>query len=161
MDLEKTFVYRKPPNGGLPSKMGRGAKGAQALGTVERGDHIAAKPINSSEFQKRCVWALVRSDADLDKAVAMSVTATIGIERLLPHKFIKYAKWYVGGNTHALTTEDIWNLMVPGKFGQSHSLSWNYLQRYVGEFRCRFNLSCVEDMHRFTPHIDRGLGVVK
>ncbi len=81
-----------------------------------------------------------------------------GMSRLMPHDVINHQKWYVDGDIHTNTIEGFWSLLKRGMFGQYHSVSRKYLQRYVDEFCFRYNRRKVPPMAAFEATIKRGVG---
>ena len=86
-------------------------------------------------------------------------TAYKGMAKVLPHRVIKHADWYVDSDIHTNTIEGFWALLKRGMFGQFHSVSRKHLQRYVDEFCYRYNLRKADPMFAFALTINRGLKV--
>ena len=65
------------------------------------------------------------------------------------------------GDIHTNTIEGFWALLKRGMFGQFHSVSKRYLQRYVDEFCYRYNLRNSDPLAAFELTVNRGLGLAK
>lgn len=73
------------------------------------------------------------------------------------HSIIKHQDWYVDGDIHTNTIGGFWALLKRGMFGQFHSVSRKYLQRYIDEFCYRYNNR--DNDRVFDQTINFGLGV--
>ena len=99
--------------------------------------------------------------AVLTSLITDEYKAYLGMSKVLPHRVIKHAAWYVDGDIHTNTIEGFWALLKRGMFGQFHSVSRRHLQRYVDEFCFRYNLRRVDPLAAFDLTINRGLGVTQ
>ena len=162
VEMDETYVGGKPRKGGSPSKPGRGTKKVPVIGAVERGGSVTAKATRKNRLKGRHLRAFVKDRIDTTNAnlITDEYPGYLGMARVVPHKVIKHARWYVDGAIHTNTIEGFWALLKRGMFGQFHSVSRKHLQRYVDEFCYRYNLRGVEPDHMFALTIDRGLGVV-
>ncbi len=162
VEMDETYVGGKPRKGGPPSKPGRGTKKTPVIGAAERGGRVTAKVTKHGKLKGKNMRAFVKARVDVDGAELMTdaYTAYNGMGRILPHRVINHAKWYVDGDIHTNTIEGFWALLKRGMFGQFHSVTARHLQKYVDEFCYRYNLRGVEGTQQFALTIDRGLGVI-
>lgn len=167
VEMDETYVGGKPrkgtkgdgPNG--EHKRGRGTKKAPVIGVVEREGKVRAKAVVKDKMKGENLRAFVRSHVDVANAHLMTdeYKGYIGMSKVLPHSVIKHSTWYVDGDIHTNTIESFWALLKRGMFGQFHSVSRKYLQKYVDEFCYRYNLRKADPMDMFDLTINRGLGV--
>lgn len=155
---------RKGTKGDGPSgkhRPGRGTKRAPVIGAVERNGKVTAKAVQKNKMKASHMRAFVRDRVDTDNASLMTdeYKAYYGMGKVLPHAVIKHQNWYVDGDIHTNTIESFCALLKRGMFGQFHSVSRKYLQRYVDEFCYRYNLSKADPFEAFMLTINRGLGV--
>ena len=133
VEMDETYVGGKPRKGTKGDgpdgrhKPGRGTKKAPVVDAVERGGKVTAKAVAKDKMKGRHLRAFVRDRVDTERAALITdeYTAYRGMTKLLPHRVIKHAHWYVDGDIHTNTIEGSWALLKGGMFGQFHSMSLN------------------------------------
>ena len=166
VEMDEAYIGGKPRKGNhrkddKPGLRGRGTDKAPVIGAVERKGRVTAKAVAKDRMKGRHMRAFVRDRIDTKSAslVTDEYTAYLGMRKVLPHSIIKHSKCYVDGDIHTNTIEGFWALLKRGLFGQFHSVSRKYLQRYIDEFCYRYNLRNSNSFTAFNRTINRGLGV--
>ncbi len=165
VEMDETFVGGKPrkvpPTGDSTPPKRRTSKKIPVVGAVERGGSVTAKAVRKDRMQRQHMRAFVKERIDTTQSVLMTDEAKVyrSMNRVLPHSVIKHSYWYVDGDTHTNTIEGFWSLLKRGMFGQYHSVSRKYLQRYVDEFCFRYNRRKMPAMAAFESTIKRSVGV--
>ncbi len=108
VEMDETYVGGKPRKGTKGDgedgkhKRGRRTKKAPVVGAVERGGRVTAKATQKDKLKGKNLRAFVRERVDTDAAELMTdeYTAYKGMAKVLPHRVIKHADWYVDGDIH-------------------------------------------------------------
>ena len=167
VEMNETYIGGKPRKGTKGDgkdgkhKPGRGTKKAPVVGAIERDGRVTAKAVQKDKMRGSHMRAFVREHVDTDAAELMTDELSVyrGMAKVLPHRVIKHAVWYVDGDIHINTMEGFWALLKRGMFGQFHSVSRKHLQQYVDEFCYRYDLRKADPMAAFALTINRGLKV--
>ena len=164
VEMDECYIGGKPRKGQKydeKPKRGRGTKKIPVIGAVERKENgkVTAKATNKDKLKGKNLRAFVRENVDTTKSRLMTdeYSAYSGMHRLLPHEVIKHAFQYVDGDIHTNSIESFWAILKRGMFGQFHSVSRKYLQKYVDEFCYRYNHRGNDNTFALT--ISRALGV--
>ena len=170
VEMDEIYVGGKPRKGKKydnpedKPKRGRGTKKAPVIGAVERFGNVTAKAVPKSKMKGRHMRALVirRVDTKNTRLITDEYKGYSGMSKLLPHDVIKHKDWYVVGDIHTNNIESFWAVLKRGMFGQFHSVSGRYLQRYIDEFVFRYNMRHLPRRQMgiaFDKTINRALGV--
>ena len=162
VEMDECYIGGKPRKGnqgGRPAPRGRGTNKTPVVGMVERGGDVKAKVVRKKDLNNKGLSALVRSTVDLTKATLMTdeYSGYLRMSRIVDHKTIAHAYWYVDGDIHTNTIEGFWALLKRGIVGQFHKVSVAYLPKYLDEFTYRYNHRKADDLFALT--VRRGLGV--
>lgn len=167
IEMDEPYVGGNPrkgtqgdgPNG--EHQRGRGTKKVPIVGAVERGGNVTAKAVAKDKMKGTHMRAFVRERIDVNNAslITDEYKGYLGMSKILPHSVIKHAAWYVDGDIHTNAIESFWALLKRGMFGQFHSVSRKYLQKYVDEFCYRYNLRNNSPCAAFDMTVHRALGV--
>jgi transposase-like protein len=149
---------RKGAGGELPKRT-RGTKKTPVVGMAERGGKVKAKVMRKDRLNGKGLSPLVRSTVDLSKATLMTdeYKDYLRMSRIVDHKTITHADWYVDGDVHTNSIESFWAILNRGIVGQFRKVSVAYLPKYIDELCYRYNHRKNGDVFALT--ISRGLGV--
>jgi len=142
VECDETYIGGKPrPGNGSINKRGRGTKKTPVLGMAGRKGKIKTEVIKNRNLGGKNLKMLVRRNVDIKNATLITdeYKGYIGIQKLMPHKIVDHAIWYVNGDAHTNTVESFWALLKRGIVGQYHKVSLRYLPKYVDGFSYRWN----------------------
>ena len=112
VEMDEVYIGGKPRKGNRkdhaqPAKRGRGTDKVPVVGAIERGGKVTAKVVNKESMKARHMRAFVRERIKTDESelITDEYKGYLGIEKVLPHKVIRHAKWYVDGDVHTNTIE--------------------------------------------------------
>jgi len=165
VEMDECYVGGKPRKGKRydnddnKPKRGRGTKKAPIIGAVERNGSVTAKAVPHDKLKGKNLRAFVRERLKTSETrlITDEYRGYLGMSKILSHDVIKHDIWYVNGDIHTNTIESFWAILKRGIFGQFHSISRKYLQKYIDEFCYRYNNRWNDSVFELT--LSRALGV--
>ncbi len=163
VEMDETYIGGKPRKGFGPNKKGRGTKKTPVVGMVERNGNVKAKVIKNRKLDSKSLSSLVRRNIDIENSTLFTdqFGGYFGIKKIMPHKVIDHAQWYVDGDIHTNTIESFWALLKRGIIGQYHKVSLRYLSKYIDEFAYKWNHRKADNDTLFFSTLQRAVGGIK
>jgi len=149
VECDETYVGGKPRHKGM-SKRGRGTKKTPVFAAVERQGRIRRQVVAdvSGKTLKAAIREMVDDKARLVTDDMLSYRG-IGSEFAGGHDTVAHStKEYVRGDIHTNTAESSFAILKRGIMGIYHSVSKEYLHRYLWQFDFLWNLRKMDDGER-------------
>jgi transposase-like protein len=150
VECDEVYIGGKPRHGTGEHKRGRGTKKTPVFAAVERGGNIRRQVVAdvSGNTLKGAIRELVDQQARImtDDFPAYN---GIGKEFAGGHEMVCHStKEYVRGDIHTNTAESSFALIKRGLVGIYHSVSKEYLHRYLWQFDFMWNARKMNDGER-------------
>jgi transposase-like protein len=141
IEADETYCGGKPRRWTGPHKRGRGTSKTPVIGIVERGGNVRFRVME--RVTSSGLAAAIAENADLrsrlitDESNAYTI---LGRDFEGGHQTVHHTRGeYVRGDVHSNTVEGVFSLLKRGLYGTFHSVSKDYLGRYLAEFEFRHN----------------------
>lgn len=150
VECDETYVGGKPRPGTGEHKRGRGTKKTPVFAAVERGGKIRRQVL--TDVTGKTLKGAIREMVDESSRVMTDDFPAyngIGQEFAGGHEVICHStKEYVRGDIHTNTAESSFSLVKRGLMGIYHSVSKEYLHRYLWQFDFLWNGRRLNDGER-------------
>ena len=150
VECDETYVGGKPRPGTGEHKRGRGTKKTPVFAAVERGGKIRRQVL--TDVTGKTLKGAIREMVDESSRVMTDDFPAyngIGQEFAGGHEVICHStKEYVRGDIHTNTAESSFSLVKRGLMGIYHSVSKEYLHRYLWQFDFLWNGRRMNDGER-------------
>lgn len=149
VECDESYVGGKPRFKGV-SKRGRGTKKTPVFAAVQRGGQIRRRVVTdvTGKTLKAAIREVVNPQARLITDENASYNG-IGLEYTGGHESVCHStKEYVRGDVHTNTAESSFAIMKRGLMGIYHSVSKEYLHRYLWQFDFAWNHRKLNDGER-------------
>jgi transposase-like protein len=160
VECDETYVGGKPRPGTGEHKRGRGTKKTPVFAAVERNGRIRRQVLTnvSGKTLKGAICELVDQQARIVTDDFVSYNG-IGKEFAGGHHTVAHStKEYVRGDIHTNTAESSFAILKRGIMGIYHSVSKEYLHRYLWQFDFMWNCRKMNDGERTAAAIRCGEG---
>ncbi len=155
VEVDETYV-----GGHRPGKPGRGAAGKTIIvGMVERDGDVVTKVVPN--VRKGTLEPIIEANVEKGSTVHTDELASYGglTAKGYTHETVNHGGGeYVVGDSHVNTIEGYWSRLKNSIRGTHVHVSGKHLQKYAGEFECRYNSRkqprkmLVELLTTFPPH---------
>jgi hypothetical protein len=160
VECDETYIGGKPRPGTGNHKRGRGTKKTPVFAAVERGGDIRRQVV--ADVSGKTLKGAIREMVDQNARIMTDdfpVYAGIGKEFAGGHETVCHStKEYVRGDIHTNTAESSFALLKRGITGIYHSVSKEYLHRYLWQFDFLWNARKLNDGERTALAIDLAEG---
>jgi transposase-like protein len=150
VECDETYVGGKPRPGTGDHKRGRGTKKTPVFAAVERGGDIRRQVV--ADVSGATLKGAIREMVDQNARIMTDDFPAyngIGQEFAGGHEVICHStKEYVRGDIHTNTAESSFALVKRGLMGIYHSVSKEYLHRYLWQFDFMWNARKMNDGER-------------